>query len=264
MIESGDKRIDVRFVRSARRALQMHTDPRFKGFKICSEDFVVEFMGKKMIDLRRNWAVGFSILELSKFVMSSLYYKVIRPSFGDQVSLLFTDTDSFGLLLPAASARQAMEALSPVMDFSNLSENDPLYSPARRNKVGYLKNETPKSCITRFVGLKAKTYAFTTEDLNLESKCKGVKKAARKQIKFDEYLECIRETKIHRVTQYGINSKNHVNRLIKMDKTAFSSFDDKRYLLCAIHSVPYGSLLIDYQQRNNGVCYFCQNPSKLY
>ena len=49
-------------------------------------------MAKEHVDLRRNWATGFSILEISKYIMFSLYYKAIRPAFEDRVTMCFSDT----------------------------------------------------------------------------------------------------------------------------------------------------------------------------
>ena len=49
-----------------------------------------------MIELRKPLAVGFSILELSKLFMYRSYYDTIQKHFGkDNVSLCFSDTDSF-------------------------------------------------------------------------------------------------------------------------------------------------------------------------
>lgn len=78
------------------------------------------------------------------------------------------------------------------------------------------------------------------------SKCKGVGKAFRRKIPFEEYKKCIDAIAGHRVQYYAIQSKNHVIKTMRMDKQSFSSFDDKRHILpCGIHTVPYGSFVID-------------------
>lgn len=194
--------------------------------------------------------------------MNSLYYKAIRPAFDNRVSLLFSDTDSFGLLVPANNTRDALARLSSVMDFSNLPKDDPMYDSSRKCIMGYLKLETNiNDPIARFVGLKAKTYAFQSEKNILESRCKGVKKNVKQQIRFESYLRCIKAKHVENISQYCINSKSHVNRLIRMNKVAFSSYDEKRFLMCAIHSVPYGSIMIKYFYENNETCFMCQNPN---
>ena len=202
------------------------------------------------MDLRRNWATGFSILEISKFIMFSLYYKVIQPAFENRVRLCFSDTgndalmknkyiicsclfllisDSFGILVPAANMREALKKLDCVMDFSNFPKDDPMFDSKRKGLTGFLKSET---CITdpiiKYVGLRAKTYALVTKNDMLESRCKGIKKPIKKFLTYEKYLRCIKQKHIEYITQYCIQSKNHVNRLMKVDKIALSSYEEKR------------------------------------
>ena len=212
--------------------------------------------------MRRNWAIGFSILELSKFIMTSLYYKVIKPAFNNRCTLLFSDTDSYCLLLPAQSLEEGLSRISPVMDFSNLPQDHPLYDKSRKNIAGYLKLETNiHDPITSFIGLRAKTYAFETESGKMESKCKGIKRCVRRNLRMEHYRRCIEKKDIQRATQYTLNSKSHKVRMMKTNKICYTSFEEKRFLFrCGIHSVPYGSFLIRYYFRNNEECVFCQHP----
>ena len=98
MIESGENHFNVRFTRDAIKAVTLNTDPRFKTFKPIDDNLALHFLNKSSVDLRRNWAIGFSILEISKFVMSSLYYKAIRPAFHNRVSVLFSDTGTYDFI----------------------------------------------------------------------------------------------------------------------------------------------------------------------
>jgi len=262
MLESADNRCDVRFCRSRRRSLQLHTDPRFKAFKICDEGLSLEFLHKKTTDMRRSFAVGWAILELSKYIMQKLYYESIQVAFGGNATICFSDTDSFAIAVAEESADKAMSLLSDVMDFSNLDPSHPLYDPSRKNKAGYLKNESPNDEIIKVVALKAKTYAFQTKNMVLSAKCKGVKKSARDKLKYDNYLKCVSTKHIQTITQHAINSKDHVNRLLSVTKTAFTSFDDKRYLLCSKHTCPYSSILIKYLEIY-GKCFMCEHPQML-
>ena len=60
-------------------------------------DFSISFWKKKTLQMnKQQWAIGYSVLELSKLVMQRLYYNVIQQRFGyKNVELLMTDTDSF-------------------------------------------------------------------------------------------------------------------------------------------------------------------------
>jgi hypothetical protein len=261
MIESGDKKMDCRFNRDGEQALRNTVNPLFKGFLICGEDLSISFHSKPTIKMNQSWAVGFSILELSKHIMQNLMYNVVKPRL-QNVSTVMSDTDSWILLSDKGSTDEIVGAIRDVMDFSNYDTSHPFFSECRKAWVGYLKNEIPKDDILKFVGLRAKTYAFVTFLQDMHARAKSVSTIYKKKITFEEYYRCITELHQHVVHQVGIISQNHINKLVSSNRVAFSSFDDKRYLLCPIHSVPYGSYLIEDSKKNNE-CVFCAVPSLL-
>ena len=259
MIEGTNKRMDCKFNYDESRALRNFSDPLFKGFLICGENFSVSFHLKKQIYMKQSWAVGYSILEISKFVMQSLMYKYIKPRFNGRISTLMSDTDSFVLYAPLPSPDHIVSRIKKKMDFSNYPSSSSLRDCSHPKRPGYLKNEVPNDTILKFAGVRSKTYAFVTKNNITESKAKGVKRCYKKKIPFQAYVNCLTAIEKTQIEQVGIISKNHQNMLVKQLKVAFSSFDDKRFLLCAIHSVPYGSYLIK-TFRETGECYFCKNP----
>lgn len=261
MIESGDNRMECKFVTTREESLKRHSDPRFRGHKIFSEDLSISFLAKKQVRLNQSWLVGFTILELSKYIMQKLYYCVVKPAFNGEVTVLLSDTDSFVMRVPAGSLDECYEKLAPVMDFSNLDPSHPFFSPDRKNVPGFLKDELPGQPLTEVVAVRSKTYALKTAK-GVNSKCKGVKKTAKDLIPFDAFLACVlgRDPIEHSITQFSLQAKSHVNRLIKSTRVAFSSFDDKRFLLCGVHSAPYGSKLIEWSHEHEK-CYFCANPN---
>ena len=261
MIESGSNRMDCKFVRDQKSALKRNTDPRLKANLIFSENLSVAFLQKKNVKLNQSWAVGFAILEISKYIMQTLMYKAVKPCFGGRVSTLLSDTDSWILALPSSSSEKAMREMKDVMDFSNYPSDHDLFDASVKNRTGFLKNELAGDEITEVVGIRSKTYAIRSEK-TMSRCCKGVKKATKNRIPFSAFVACVKGMSTHHVEQYTIQSKKHINRLMRCQKVAFSSFDDKRYLLCGIHSVPYGSHIIDVSKKT-GECYFCRNP-KIY
>lgn len=261
MIESGSNRFDCKFVHDYDSAVKRNSDPRHRGCMIFSDSLSIAFQAKNTLKLNQSWAVGFSILELSKYVMQSLMYEVIMPVFKNRVSVLLSDTDSWVLSVPAKSPEHALYKIRMVMDFSNYPPSHPLYSVRAKNKTGYLKNELPNEPIEEVVGIRSKCYAIRTKKC-LETRCKGVKKAAKNRFTFDTFKNCINQISQIEVNQVSIQAKSHLNRLVACRKVAFSSFDDKRHLLCAVHSVPYGSKLIKVSQKLKR-CYFCAFPRKM-
>ena len=262
LIEGTKNRMVCQFNMHEKKALRNFSDPLYKGVVICDEDFSVSFHHKREVYNRQSWAVGFTVLELSKYVMSDLYYNYVQPRFDYNCSVCLSDTDSWVLAAPCQSSDQVVSRLSDIMDFSNYEVTHPLYNSSRKNVVGFLKNEVPKDEIIKFVGLKSKTYAFMTKKQDLEAKAKGVKTCYKRKLSFDTYKACLDDICSKTITQVSIVSKNHQNMLVKSDRVAFSSFDDKRYLLCRYHTCPYGSHLIDLH-KDTGKCFFCENSNVL-
>lgn len=202
----------------------------------------------------------YSILELSKAHMISLFYKVIKPTFDSKATILVSDTDSYVLAVSSPSVDAAITKLKSVMDTSNYPKDHPLYSGERARVPGLLKNESPDHDLQCCVGVRSKVYALKSEQ-TFDSRCKGVKTNVRKKIPFEEFKETVvGSPRAYQVTQHLIQAKNHVNRLVKVTKTAMTSFDDKRSLApCGIHSYPYNSKLIQYTEEQ-GKCFYCANP----
>ena len=260
MIESTANRMEAHFLFEPRKALLRYSDPLYRGSLILDEDFSVSFNSKRVIRLTQAWPVGFTILELSKLVMYRLFYEVLQPAFDGRLTVLMSDTDSFAVLAPGSSPDEICSKIAHVMDFSNYSPSHPLYDVTRKNTVGLLKNEVSQDTIVRFAGVRSKTYAFVTAGEYVEAKAKGVGRQYKKKITFDAYKQCLDEICAVNVKQVSIQAKNHANMLVQSEKAAFNSMDDKRYLLCAIHSVPYGSILAT-EHVKTGRCYFCDNPN---
>ena len=262
-IESYEKRMDCKFNHTAAKAMRHSSSPLYKGTVICGEDLSITFMKKKFVKLSQCWGVGFSILEISKYLMQRLFHREILPRLGvGNVSIVMSDTDSFLLEVKGWDENAIMDRLRDVMDFSNLSPDHPLYDTCRSKVPGYLKNEVPNTRILEVVALKSKTYALRTEEGDMMNKAKGVVNAVKKTIPFHEYRNCLNAIRELEIVQNSIRSVKHVNMLLRSKKVAFSSFDDKRYLFCPKHSAPYGSYLI--RDTKEGECPFCEMPDLLY
>lgn len=59
--------MDALFNRTAVTALQRSSSPLYKGTLICDEELSISFHSKKVLQLNQCWALGFSILEVSKW-----------------------------------------------------------------------------------------------------------------------------------------------------------------------------------------------------
>ena len=103
-----------------------------------------------------------------------------------------------------------------------------------------MKIETgPDLELTKAIFLRSKCYIYTTpsEETN---KQKGVQNSNK--FMFDEYFNCLENNQNYYATNYSLKSKKHEITMIKQDKIALSSFDDKRCYINTYESVPYGYL----------------------
>jgi len=171
---------------------------------------------------------------------------------------IFTDSLCFQVF-GMSSNYEVLHSLSKIMDYSNLGEDHPLYDPSRKNELGYFKSEISGTA-TGFAGCKAKSYSIKTLE-NPEgemTKAKGVNKFSQKNLKFDHYKRVIFSDRAeHIVNQYSLQSKNYINRLVEMNRVAFSSLYDTRFLMCPVHSIPYHSWQID-EYLHSGKCTMCK------
>lgn len=254
-IENPSKYLSINFVTDRQKLKQCVTDPYFHSFKIMSKNLVLVFTRNKHVVIRQPCAVGFTILELSKEFMYRSFYQDIQPAFGeDDCVVCFSDTDSLFLSVPFC--KNPHEKIEHILDSSNFEKSHPLYDESRKSALGFFKSETGCEKIEKFVGLRSKVYAFKTEE-KITKKCKGISKNYRKKIPFSSYEKCVEAVSSHTQSQYTLSSKSHKMRLIKSEKLAFSSFDDKTYLLpCGIHSLPYFSSEIKDNMKN---CTFCMS-----
>ena len=125
------------------------------SFQIIDKNLVAVNKKPAMIELEKPLAVGFSILELSKLFMYRSYYDTIQEHFGkENVSLCFSDTDSFLLKVKCNNLEREMKKLEHIFDFSKYPKQHPLFDNSGANQLFYFKDELKgRASITHFIGL---------------------------------------------------------------------------------------------------------------
>jgi len=261
MIENPENRVDCKFVRTKEQANKRLRDPSMKSAVICSENLTMTFHRKKKLVLNQNWAVGFSILELSKLFMLESYYDRMQSTYPGDMCILASDTDSFILLARHGerSFDDFLQKFKDDWDFSQIPETHPLHDNSRKHKIGHFKLESnPNARIVAFAGLKSKSYCVKDMNDVLERRAKGIRTAFQNKLTFDDYKDVIVNGGKKSVSQISLQTKDHVTKTVKTTKTCFTAFDDKRkfrtkvffnftdslgFALCPIHTTPYGSAL---------------------
>ena len=131
---------------------------------------------------------------------------------------------------------------SQYFDFSNYSENHDLYSIQNRKKPGFFKDECAGNIIKSFVGLRSKMYSIKMDnDLADEYKiAKGVSRSViANDLTFQNYVDCLFGNNQVEHSFSSIQSKDHKVFTGKQKKICLSPFDDKRFLLNNIDTLPY-------------------------
>ena len=203
------------------------------------------------IKINKPFYIGMSILDLSKWHMYNFHYNVMKAIFGDRVHLLYMDTDSF---IYEISSADVYEELRPharnYFDFSNYPESHMLKNSCNKKVPGKFKDESASKCITEFVGLRSKMYSFMFDDKKDVSKAevrvaKGVQKSVIfNDLRFSTYLNCLWNDEVKEHNFKTICSMKHSVATYTQSKIMLCPFEDKRYLLDAINSLPYGHYVL--------------------
>jgi hypothetical protein len=265
-IESTRNYLNVTICFDLKKCKKLISSPHFSNMKIISEDLVLIFSKQPSATLNKPYAVGFSILEKAKYFMYQQYYDVIKPNL-ENCEVLLSDTDSFLIAAYSYKEEDNLDKIKHILDYSNYAKDHPKFSTIHENKLGFFKDELKGNKMTQVCGIRAKSYCTETYDTlrkikSYQTKCKGVTAAARRDMRFKNYKNCIKTIAKFRVNQHHIRSRNHRLQTIAVNKVAFSSFDDKRFLMeCSVHSMPYGDVRIE---ESKNICPMCKifNPLK--
>lgn len=82
-MENVRERVDVRLVDDDRKLKKLVAKPSFKRFKIFNDDLVGVEMKRVTIELNRPAYLGAQILDISKNLMTTFHYEVMKQKYGD-------------------------------------------------------------------------------------------------------------------------------------------------------------------------------------
>ena len=91
-MENLRKRINVRFVNNEKDFLKYTSKPTYVTHKLFNKNFAAIHEIKPVLILNKPIYVGFTVLDLSKWLMYYFHYNFIKKNFSAE--LLFTDTGS--------------------------------------------------------------------------------------------------------------------------------------------------------------------------
>ena len=95
--------------------------------------------------------------------------------------------------------------------------------PKGKNKkvIGLMKDELGGKIMTKFVGLRAKTYSYLIDDGSEDKKAKGTKKCViKRKLKFENYKSCLEATQLDNKIKYIEKNKIIIDSLKKIIKNS--------------------------------------------
>ena len=150
-MENLRKRINVRLVNNKKNFLKYTSRPTYVTHKLFDEGYVAIHEFKPVLVLNKPIYVGFTVLELSKWMMYDFHYNFIKKNFNAE--FLFTDTDS---LTYEIKSEDGFFKWKDLFDFSNYSKDSKFYDDANKKVIGKIKDEYGGVIIDQFFGLKSK------------------------------------------------------------------------------------------------------------
>lgn len=157
-IERTRDYLNVKLCKDPKSFEKAISSPRFSNIKIITEDLVAVFLKQATVHLNKAFPIGFTILERSKEFMYNQFYRVIRPKLSNvDVQVIFSDTDSFGLILKSPTRDKHVnmfQRLRKHFDFSNYPTTSPQFSRKHASKLGFWKDELQGGEMREFVGEK--------------------------------------------------------------------------------------------------------------
>ena len=229
--------------------------PNYKGaFQFEESNLVSVNIGESTVTLNKPIYLGQSILDLSKTLMYDFHYDYVKPKYGDNARLLFTDTDSLCYEIKTENFYEDIADDVPAkFDTSNYPKDHPI---AGHNKkvLGMMKDEAGGNIITEYVGLRSKLYAYKIQGGGEDKKCKGVKKAVvRGCISLENYKDCLFNDKQHLARFNTFRSRKHEITTDRVTKVALSANDDKR--LPIPNDPKYGTMAIGHWRAKHPAIY---------
>ncbi len=227
-MENVRKRQEVKLVNTSESAKKLMSKPTFKKSTIFSENLAAIHQHKTTVHLCKPIYLGFCVLELSKLLMYETFYEVFLPKWGDDLELLYMDTDSFVVNVKTDDVYEDLKELEEDFDFSNYPADHHLFSETNKKVVGKFKDELGGDIMKEWIALRSKCYAFTTLEKGSVEKGKGVPKHVLP--KFNEYKKILFEMGTVEVNFTQLRSRKHQMNVLSQTKKALGNFDDKRFI----------------------------------
>jgi len=115
-MENVHEHVDFELVNNIRYE-KCVSSPTFKYQHYIHDQLVGIEKTKPVVMLNKPIYAGFTILELSKLHMYQYYYDVLKPRYGNNIELGYTDTYSFVIYVKTEDVDKDLKEMNEYMDF---------------------------------------------------------------------------------------------------------------------------------------------------
>ena len=159
-MENLRKRINTRWVNNAKNYIRYISKPIFVSQKIFSKNCVAIHEIKPFLTLNKPIYVGFSILDLRKFLIYEFHYKYIKSKYS--ANLLFTVRDSLVYEIETEDVYEDFYKNKNLFDFNDYPLHSKLFDPPNKKVIAKMKDEF--RIISEFVRLNSEMYSLIVVD----------------------------------------------------------------------------------------------------
>ncbi len=215
------KKVDLKLVNSRNSFEKLVAKPNFSTSHIISDDLSCVAMKPFKVVCDKPIYVGATVLDLSKVHMYSFWYNYLLRKYSENnISMLYTDTDSFYFHLQnRPEFYKDMEEYEQFFDCSSYPPHHFLYSTKGKKVVGLMKDIHSGMPVKKFCALRSKMYAVETE-MSLDLKAKGLQRNVISNLTLNTYEKCLRDIEITCHTYNTIHRKHHKLTTEKKKKMA--------------------------------------------
>ena len=206
-MENVRKHRDTKLVTTERRMNHLVSEPYYHTTKFSTENLLAIEMKKPEILMNKPICFGLSMLKLSKTLMYEFWYDYVKLKYGEKGKLCYMDTESFIVWIKINDIyKDIAEDVQAKFDTSNHELDRPLPEGKNKKVIRLMKDELGRKFMTKFVGLRTKTYSYL---IGYSSEGKTVKDTRiyviKGKLKFQNYKNCLERTQLN-------NKINHLEK----------------------------------------------------
>ena len=140
--------------------LKYTSRPTYITHKIFGKDYAVIYEIKPVLMLNKPVYVGFTVLELSKWLMYDFHYNFIKKNFNAELWFIDTDSLAYEIKCLSENAYEEFFKWKDLFDFSNYLKDSKFLKETNKKVIGKIKDEFGGVIVNEFVGLKSKMYSI--------------------------------------------------------------------------------------------------------